>query len=95
MTNFQKEQRDAVLKASDLLRHNQSSLGSQGEWYVALLLRIIGEHPTLMDSTVEADENLQNCVNELVDTIVVQDFINVVKDLSGNVSANSTTMRGN
>ena len=88
MTQFQKEQRDAVLKASDLLRHNQSSLGSQGEWYVALLLRIIGEHPTLMDSTVEADENLQNCVNELVDTIVV-------RDLSGNVSANSTTMRGN
>jgi len=88
MTQFQKEQRAAVLNASDLLRHNQSSLGEQGEWYVALLLRIIGEHPTLMDSTVAADENLQNCVNELVDLIVV-------RDLSGNVSANSTTMRGN
>jgi len=88
MTQFQKEQREAVLKVSDLLRHNQVSLGTQGEWYVALLLRIIGEHPTLMDSTVAADENLQNCVNELVDTLQVS-------DMAGNVSANSTTMRGN
>lgn len=99
MTNFQKEQRAAVLKASSMLNRGEVELkGEEGNGWVALLLEAISEHPSLMDSTREADELLQNCVNDLVEHIVEKGLCRKplpVSYLAGNVSDNSTTMRGN
>ena len=93
MTNFQNEQRLNVLKASLLLNSGEVQIEGTGNGWVALLLEAVAKHPSLMDSTREADEVLQNHVNDLVEYVVQRSL--PVSDLAGNVSANSTTMRGN
>jgi hypothetical protein len=98
MTNFQNEQRLNVLKASLLLNSGEVQIEGEGNGWLALLLEAVAKHPSLMDSTREADEVLQNHVNDLVDFVVEKGLCRKplpVSDLAGNVSANSTTMRGN
>ena len=71
MTSFQKEQRASIYLASAQITghvYSENEL-NMVRAVVGELLYIISNHPSLMDSTFEADEVLQNAVNDLVAAI--------------------------
>lgn len=71
MTTFQQEQRADIYLASTRVTGQTYSENELDMVRTAVgeLLYIIGNHPSLMDSTFEADEVLQNAVNDLVTAI--------------------------
>lgn len=64
--DFATEQRDTILEASRFISNSKDEvLALAGK-----LLEAIASHPSLLESTYEYDEDIQNAVNRFADKII-------------------------